>query len=49
MSEIGDEQLTPKEKTMSRPITISHQDLHFISRPVADYLYVKEINPDANH
>jgi len=49
MSESGDEQLTPAEKTMSREITISHQDIHFISRPVADYLYVKEINPDANH
>jgi uncharacterized iron-regulated protein len=48
LSESGDEQLTPKEKAMSRPITILHQDIRFISRPAGDYLYVKEIKPDAN-
>ena len=49
MSESGDEQLTAKEEAMRRPITILHQDLHFISRPAGDYLYVKEIKADANH
>jgi uncharacterized iron-regulated protein len=48
MSESGDEQLTAREQSMRRSITISHQDLRFISRPAGDYLYVKEIKPDAN-
>jgi len=49
MSESGDEQLTTEEESMRRAITILHQDLRFISRPAGDYLYVKEIKPDANH
>jgi uncharacterized iron-regulated protein len=49
MSESGDEHLTPEEEAMRRAITILHQDLRFISRPAGDYLYVKEIKPDANH
>ena len=48
MSESGDEQLTAMEEAMRRPITISHQDLRFISRPVGDYLYVREIKPEVN-
>jgi hypothetical protein len=49
MSESGDEQLTAEEEAMRRPITNSHEDLRFISRPAGDYLYVKEIKPDAKH
>jgi uncharacterized iron-regulated protein len=49
MSESGDENLTTREESLRRAITILHQDLRFISRPAGDYLYVKEIKPDANH
>jgi len=48
MSESGDEQLTAQEEAMRRPITYLHKNLSFISRPAGDYLYVKEIKPDAD-
>ncbi len=46
MTESGDLELTPEEEAMRRAVEISHQDLHFIRRPAADYLYVKEQKPE---
>ena len=42
MSESGDLELTDEEKAMSRDIQISHRDMEFIRRPVADYLHATE-------
>jgi uncharacterized iron-regulated protein len=38
-SESGDLVLSPAERAMARPITISHQQWRQIDRPVADYLF----------
>ncbi|MEQ1843172.1 MAG: ChaN family lipoprotein, partial [Verrucomicrobiales bacterium] len=48
MSESGDLVLSPMEEEMRRAVTITHRDLRFIGRPVADYLHVKEWNPEAD-
>ena len=48
MSESGDLVLSPMEKAMKRAIEFHHEDLRFIRRPIADYLYVKEWNPKAD-
>lgn len=45
MSESGDTVLTEQEKEMARDIEITHEDLRFLQRPIADYLHVIEENP----
>jgi uncharacterized iron-regulated protein len=40
LSESGDLVLSPEEKAAAREITITHEDLRQIGRPVADYLHV---------
>ncbi|MEM7145126.1 MAG: ChaN family lipoprotein [Verrucomicrobiota bacterium] len=42
MSESGDLELTDEERAMMREMEISHRDLEFIDRPVADYLHAVE-------
>jgi uncharacterized iron-regulated protein len=42
MSESGDLELTEEEEKMMRQLEISHRDLEFIDRPVADYLHAVE-------
>jgi uncharacterized iron-regulated protein len=42
-TESGELVLSEKEKSQAVPITITHQDLKFITSPIADYLYVKEL------
>ena len=37
----GDVQLTPAERAMARGITITHEQLRAVDRPIADYLHVK--------
>ncbi|MDY0170407.1 MAG: ChaN family lipoprotein [Thermoguttaceae bacterium] len=39
-SESGDVQLTPGEQAVSRPITITHEQLRAMGRPIGDYLYL---------
>jgi len=38
-SESGDVKLSPEEQTMARPITITHEQLRELARPLADYLH----------
>lgn len=40
MSESGDAKITPAMARMIRPITITHEQLRTIDRPVADYLHL---------
>jgi uncharacterized iron-regulated protein len=42
MSESGEVELSPAMKAQARPITISHQQLRDLGRPLADYLQVTE-------
>jgi uncharacterized iron-regulated protein len=46
MSESGDLELTEEEEKMMRELEISHRDLEFIDRPVADYLHAMEPKPE---
>ncbi len=39
-SESGDVDLTPEEQAVSRPITITHEQLRAMGRPIGDYLYI---------
>jgi uncharacterized iron-regulated protein len=39
LSESGDTVLSPQELSAARPITITHEQLRAINRPVADYLH----------
>jgi uncharacterized iron-regulated protein len=39
-SENGDVELTPAEEAVSRPITITHEQLRALGRPSGDYLYI---------
>ena len=39
LSESGDVVLSPQEKAAARPITITHEQLRQIERPIADYLH----------
>jgi len=39
LSESGDVELTPEERAMARPITISHDQLRELDRPIGDYLH----------
>lgn len=41
--ESGDSVLTETEKSMMRDIRITHEDLRFLQRPLADYLHVVEL------
>jgi hypothetical protein len=38
LSESGDLVLSPQEQAAARPITITHEQLRQIDRPIADYL-----------
>ena len=42
-SQSGDLVLSPMEKAMARDITITHEDIRFLQRPIADYLHVIEL------
>lgn len=42
MSESGETELTEAEKAMKRDLDLSHADLRFLQRPIADYLQVIE-------
>jgi hypothetical protein len=46
-SESGDLELSPMEEAMRRAVQFHHRDVRFIGRPIGDYLYIKEQNPDA--
>jgi uncharacterized iron-regulated protein len=39
LSESGDVELSPEDKAQARPITITHDQLRALGRPVADYLH----------
>ena len=45
-SESGELQLSEAEKQQAVDIEISHEDVRFINRPIADYLSVIPIKPD---
>lgn len=45
-SESGDVQLSPEDKAVSRPITITHQQLRDLGRPIGDYLQATEPKRD---
>jgi uncharacterized iron-regulated protein len=40
LADCGDVRLSPKEKAVSRPVEITHEQLRQLKRPVADYLEV---------
>jgi hypothetical protein len=42
LSESGDVELSPAEKAMARPISITHAQLQELGRPLGDYLYATE-------
>jgi len=44
-SRSGDLKLSPEEKAMAREITITHEQLRQIDRPIADYLHVTNLKP----
>lgn len=44
MSDSGDVELTEEEKAMSRDISLTHDDMQFMVRPIANYLHVIEPN-----
>lgn len=46
VSESGELVLSEEEKRQSMPIDITHEDLRFIQRPVADYLHVVPLKED---
>ncbi len=39
-SESGDVELTPGERAVSRPVTITHEQLRAMGRPIGDYLQI---------
>ncbi len=43
-SDSGDLELSYHEKAMAREITITHEDLRFLKKPIADYINVIELN-----
>ena len=45
-SQSGDLELSPEEEAMAREITITHEQLRQINRPIADYLHVRNLKPD---
>jgi uncharacterized iron-regulated protein len=44
-SESGDLELSTQEKAMSREISITHEQLRAMNRPIADYLHAKDLSP----
>jgi len=46
LSESGDLVLTAQERAMARPITITHEQLRQIDRPIADYLHVTSLKEE---
>ena len=44
-SESGDVELSPQELAMARPITITHEQLRELGRPIADYLHAVSVKP----
>ena len=46
LSASGDLELSPQEEAMAREITITHEQLRQINRPIADYLHVRNLKPD---
>jgi uncharacterized iron-regulated protein len=48
MSESGDAEVTPAMEAMARPITITHEQLRQVDRPIADYLHVTSRKRDAS-
>jgi len=40
MSDSGDSKLSPAMQAMSRPITVTHEQLRQLGRPIADYLHI---------
>ncbi|MFH1417816.1 MAG: ChaN family lipoprotein [Planctomycetota bacterium] len=47
MSGSGDVELSPKMQAMVREITITHEQLRDLDKPLADYLYARNLNPKA--
>ena len=45
LSQSGDLELSPEEEAMAREITITHEQLRQINRPIADYLHVTNLKP----
>jgi uncharacterized iron-regulated protein len=45
LSESGDLELSPEDQAMAREITITHEQLRQIDRPIADYLHVRNLKP----
>ena len=45
LSESGDLELSAREKAMARAVTITHEDLRALNRPLADYLRVTTLRP----
>ncbi|MCR4412611.1 MAG: ChaN family lipoprotein [Thermoguttaceae bacterium] len=43
LSESGDVELSPEDKAQARPITITHDQLRALGRPVADYLHARAL------
>ena len=39
-SESGDVEITPEEQAVSRPISITHEQLRVMGRPIGDYLHI---------
>ena len=49
LSESGDLVLTAEERAMARPITITHDQLRQIDRPIADYVHVTSLKHEPAH
>jgi uncharacterized iron-regulated protein len=47
LSESGDVELSPAMQKMAREITITHEDLRKLDRPIADYLRVRSLGGEA--
>ena len=43
-SESGDLEISAQEKAVSREISITHEQLRTIQRPIADYLHAKDLS-----
>ncbi len=48
-SESGEIRLSPEEKAQARAIEITHEQLRELSRPIADYLWVKPLEEKPAH
>jgi uncharacterized iron-regulated protein len=45
-SESGDVELSPQERAVARPISVSHEQLRELGRPIADYLHAVSLKAD---